>query len=257
MCNTKIRTILFLPFAFLFWLESIAQLAVPPDTVPDSAVFIKKQKLIDFVPAAVAVTYGFAAINSTWLRKLDYHIYENTNKRHPGFHSSIDDYLRYVPAAAVYGLDLIGVKGKHNFADKTALLLLTATLTNGTVIILKGASNRMRPNKVNDLSFPSGHTATAFAAAEYLHQEYGDQSLWYSVGGYTVASLTGVFRLYRNYHWFSDVVAGAGLGVLSTKFAYLVYPSIKRLVTGNKKNGYSFLPVYQDQTLGLAFSGKF
>lgn len=216
----------------------------------------KKPALKSFIPGAVAVTYGFVALNSDWLRKLDNNVYENTNKRHPNFHTPLDDYLRYLPAAAVYGLGLAGVQGKNSMGDKTALFFLSSLLTHGTVGVLKRSSNRMRPNRFNDYSFPSGHTATAFAAAEYLHQEYGEQSLWYSVAGYTVASATGMFRLYRNYHWFSDVVAGAGIGVLSTKFSYLIYPSLKRMVLGKKKTGISLVPVYQEGTFGMAFSSR-
>lgn len=253
--------------SIVFFLVFIAALKAPAqvtdtltakDTLHKSAspVSFKQPKLTSFIPAAAAVTYGFVALNSDWFRKLDTHIYENTNKRHPDFHTPIDDYLRYAPAAAVFGLELAGVKGKNNLGDKTALFLISSLVTNGSVAILKRSSNRMRPNRYNDYSFPSGHTATAFAAAEYLHQEYGEQSLWYSVAGYTVASATGVFRLYRNYHWFSDVVAGAGMGVLSTKFTYLVYPSLKRLVLGKKKTNLTLLPVYQDRAFGMAFSTK-
>lgn len=223
----------------------------------DSVVYRSKPKVVDFIPAAAAVSYGFIALNNNTLRRFDHYIDEQTNGRHPGFNTSADDYLRYVPAIAVYGLDLMGIKGKHNFADKSALLLITATLTTGSVYLLKGQSNRMRPNGLNNYSFPSGHTATAFASAEFLRQEYGDVSVWYTIGGYTVATATGVLRMYKNYHWFSDVAAGAGLGILSAKFAYLIYPSVRRWVTGKKQSNFVLLPVYQNNTAGLSFSGKF
>jgi membrane-associated phospholipid phosphatase len=63
-------------------------------------------------------------------------------------------------------------------------------------------------------------------AAEFLHQEYGDKSLWISTADYGMATLVGVSRVYRNRHWVSDVVAGAGVGILSTKIIYWLYPSI-------------------------------
>lgn len=257
----KISAPVILISTLLISFQGIAQIADSVKT-PDSAVVMvsspltERSKLRTFIPAAVAVTYGFVALNSTWLRKLDTHIYNNTNSRHPNFDTPIDDYLRYVPFAAVYGLGFAGVKGKNNFADKTALFFITSVITGGTVAVLKRSSNRMRPNHYNDYSFPSGHAATAFAAAEYLHQEYGEQSVWYSIAGYTAATATGVSRLYRNYHWFSDVVAGAGIGILSTKVTYLIYPSIKRMFAGNKKTGLTFVPVYQEGTFGMAFSAK-
>jgi len=216
-----------------------------------------KPKVTAFIPGAVAVTYGFAALNSNLLRRFDNYLFEEANEHHPGYRTKVDDYMRYAPAAAVYALDLMGVKGKHNFKDKSALFLLSSVLTNGSVLVLKKSSNRMRPNRLNDYSFPSGHTASAFAYAEYLSQEYGDKSIWYTVGGYGAASATAVLRIYKNYHWFSDVIAGAGMGVLSTKFAYLIYPSLKKMVLGNKKSDMVVLPVYQNGGPGLVISGKF
>jgi hypothetical protein len=225
--------------------------------VQDTVKAAYRPKVTAFIPGAVAVTYGFVALNSNLLRRFDNYLFEEASEHHPGYRTKVDDYMRYAPAAAVYGLDLFGVKGKHNFKDKSALFLLSSVLTNGSVLVLKKSSNRMRPNRLNDYSFPSGHTASAFAYAEYMSQEYGDKSVWYTIGGYGAASATAVLRIYRNYHWFSDVVAGAGMGVLSTKFAYLIYPSLKKMVLGNKKSDMVVLPVYQNGGPGLVISGKF
>ena len=68
-------------------------------------------------------------------------------------------------------------------------------------------------------SFPSGHTSTAFAAATALTAEAGEwrpKDRWI-VGGvtYTLATLTGISRIYNNYHWASDVMAGAALGTVT------------------------------------------
>jgi len=151
----------------------------------------------------------------------------------------------------------MGVKGKNNFRDKTAIFLISSVFSGAAVNFLKRNSNRLRPNKLNDYSFPSGHSATAFGTAEFLSQEYGEESVWYTIGGYGVATTTSVLRLYKNYHWFSDVVAGAGLGILSTKFAYLVYPSIKKALWGKKKSGLVIMPFYQSGGAALAISGRF
>jgi membrane-associated phospholipid phosphatase len=56
-----------------------------------------------------------------------------------------------------------------------------------------------------------GHTANAFASAEFLWQEYKDVSIWYGISGYIIASGTGVLRIYNNRHWLTDVAAGAGI----------------------------------------------
>lgn len=68
-------------------------------------------------------------------------------------------------------------------------------------------------------SFPSGHTATAFAFAATVSSE--TQRWWPStrwiIGPimYTGATLTGVSRIYNKAHWASDVMAGAALGTLT------------------------------------------
>jgi membrane-associated phospholipid phosphatase len=225
----------------------------PLDTLKDRG----RLKLYAFIPATAAVAYGFAALNFNFLRKVDHNIWTSIQHDNRNFYTSADDYLRYVPVVAVYALGAAGIKGKNNFRDKTAIYLLSSAFTGITVNALKRNSNRMRPNRLNDYSFPSGHTATAFATAEFLRSEYGQVSVWYTVGGYSVATMTSVLRLYKSYHWFSDVVAGAGFGIISTKLAYLAYPTVQRLVFGRKKSSIVMMPAYQNGGLGLALSGKF
>ena len=40
---------------------------------------------------------------------------------------------------------------------------------------------------------------------------------------------------YNNRHWFTDVVAGAGIGILSAKAGYWLYPTINKLLASKKK----------------------
>ncbi|MNL72165.1 hypothetical protein D3C87_1974290 [compost metagenome] len=64
--------------------------------------------------------------------------------------------------------------------------------------------------------------------------------------------------MYNNKHWLSDVVAGAGFGILSTKVAYYLYPRLKKLVLGKEtKVNYSMAQLYQDKAIGLSFHGTF
>ena len=85
---------------------------------------------------------------------------------------------------------------------------------------IKYTAHVRRPDKSNYKSFPSGHTATAFMAAMMMHKEYGDRSPWYSISAFTVATATGISRILNNRHWLSDVLAGAGIGILSTELGY-------------------------------------
>lgn len=73
------------------------------------------------------------------------------------------------------------------------------------------------------MSFPSGHTADAFVAAAILHQEFKKISPWIGISGYAVAATVGVCRMLNNKHWQSDVLTGAGIGILSVHLAYLTH----------------------------------
>lgn len=205
---------------------------------------------------AVFIAYGFSAPYIKPLRNLDVETNYELREDHPGFGYHADDYLRYVPVALVYGLDLAGVKSKHKFVDRTAMLLLSTAIMAGTTSVTKNLTHRTRPNGLNDKSFPSGHTAMAFMAAEIMHQEYKDQSPWYSVMGYSVALTTATLRLYNSAHWLSDVVAGAGYGMLSTKISYWVYPYIKDKLFRNKSNHTVMVPFYQDGRTGFTLVRK-
>ncbi|MBE7178847.1 MAG: phosphatase PAP2 family protein, partial [Mucilaginibacter polytrichastri] len=130
-------------------------------------------------------------------------------------------------------------------------------LMAGSVFALKHTTHQLRPNYADDLSFPSGHTATAFAAAEFMYQEYADVSPWYGIAGYAMATATGILRVYNNDHWFSNIVAGAGLGILSTKISYLVYPWIKRKFQPDERQSLMIMPAWQNGTAGLAFVKQF
>ena len=74
----------------------------------------------------------------------------------------------------------------------------------------------------------------------FLHKEYGlTRSPWYSVAGYSIATLTGAMRMLNNRHWISDVLVGAGIGVMSVDLGYLFADLIykdKGLVRGEKES---------------------
>jgi membrane-associated phospholipid phosphatase len=156
----------------------------------------------------------------------------------------IDNFTQYVPAGAVYGLNLLGIKGKHNFLDRSVILGTSAAIVGISVTGIKLLTQIQRPDGTAYNSFPSGHTATAFACAEFLYQEYKDVSVWYGIAGYTVAAGTGFLRMYNNRHWLTDVVAGAGFGILSTKIAYWVFPQIKKLIFKDIQFNFSLIPSF-------------
>ena len=137
------------------------------------------------------------------------------------FHSEIDNYTQFSGIALTAGLKMAGVEGRSSwprlFASSLASYGVMAALVNG----IKYTASEMRPDGSTRNSWPSGHTATAFVGATILHKEYGlTRSPWYSIAGYTVATATGVMRVLNNRHWISDVLSGAGIGILSTELAY-------------------------------------
>jgi hypothetical protein len=227
-------------------------------TAPDTVKKLHSNPLT-LIPPAALITYGALSFWVHPIRHVDFYVQSEVAKSDPTFSTHAESYFLFAPIVAVYGLDLLGVQGKNTFVDRTALLALSAGFAGVSDEVLKHATWRLRPNRADHYSFPSGHTTIAFMGAEFMAQEFDAKSPWYGVFAYTVATATGVFRLYNRDHWFSDVVAGAGFGILSTKAAYLIYPYLRNWLTHTDKNGkkISFMPTYQDGAPGLAFSTQF
>ncbi len=137
------------------------------------------------------------------------------------FNTRLDDYTQFFGPALVAGLKLGGYEGRSDWprllASAGMSYAIMAALVNG----IKYSAREMRPDGSNANSWPSGHTATAFVGATMLHKEYGlTRSPWWSVAGYGVATATGVMRVLNNRHWVSDVMSGAGIGILSAELGY-------------------------------------
>ncbi|MGY4384999.1 hypothetical protein ACVWYN_002035 [Pedobacter sp. UYP24] len=222
---------------------------------------VKSHTKINFKPfivPGVFVGYGLLSLTGdNVLRRLDYSTHAELQEDHPNFTSKIDNYTPFIPVVAVYGLDLLGVKAKNNIVDRTAMLASSFLVASAGAGSLKIITNRLRPNGADRQSFPSGHTTLVFMTAEFLNQEYKDRSIWFSVAGYAIATGTGILRLYNNEHWVSDVVAGAGVGIISTKLTYLVYPYLKRKLFHGKTSSVMINPAYQQGNMTLSFSSRF
>lgn len=176
-------------------------------------------KFSKFTPLALTL-YGFVATQSSPLKQVNFEFQEEILEHHTHFRTHFDDYLQYTPLITTFTLKLAGDHGSNNFKRSFILFGTSTALMAGTVFALKRSTHMLRPDGTDYNSFPSGHTATAFAGAELLHQEFKNSSPIFSYSGYLAASATGVLRMYNNKHYFSDVLAGAGIGILSTKAAY-------------------------------------
>ncbi len=155
-----------------------------------------------------------------------------------------DDYLQYLPAAAYMSLGFTGL-GTHSFGERLAVCG-AATAAGGTIAqTLKWTVDKERPDGSGFDSFPSGHSVKAFIGAELVRMEYG----WgYGLGAYAVAAGVGYLRIYNEKHWDIDVLAGAGIGILSAHIGYWTLPFFKNLFNIPDKKALSAIPVYNPMT---------
>lgn len=202
------------------------------------------------IPASL-IAFGFFGTHNGWVRhqnrEIRHVVTTNIDKKF-----TVDDYSQYMPMLAVYGLNMCGVGGKHNLRDRTLILGTAAALMGITVNSLKAITRVERPDGSSKNSFPSGHTALAFMGAEFLRREYRDTKPWIGLIGYSVATGTGLFRMYNNRHWLTDVMAGAGIGILSTRAAYWLFPTVDKFFTKNsRRTSITILPVLTINSKGL------
>lgn len=119
---------------------------------------------------------------------------------------------RVIPNIA-YAAYMLGdfIFTKSDLSKERALLMTKATLYSSAVItVLKYTVQEPRPNGGGSkVSFPSGHTTTAFAFASVIGMEH---DLPYGIAAYALATFVGFSRMNDNMHWVHDVVAGAAIG---------------------------------------------
>jgi len=85
-------------------------------------------------------------------------------------------------------------------------------VSQATAQVVKAAAGRTRPDGSNSHSFPSGHSASAFATATVLQRELGWKA---GIPAYAMAGWVAASRVQMKRHYLSDVIAGATVGVLA------------------------------------------
>ena len=190
------------------------------------------------------------------IKSEDDHFRHLRNDYLPHFNRHADDYLQYLPAAVMLGMKLGGVEGRSSWERMLASDAFSALLMGSVAFSLKQTTHVMRPDGSNDHSFPSGHTATAFMTATMLTKEYGHKSPWIGIGAYSVATATGLMRMANNKHWLSDVLTGAGIGILSTELGYYLADLIFkekgiRSFTDNEAFGHKDKPSFFGLYIGM------
>lgn len=242
----------------LFFVSSYGQTNFSNDSIVNDTVKNIRFNYRQLIIPSLLVGYGVVGVESDQLKSFNSQIKDEITEDIDQ-KITIDDFSQWMPAASVYALNAFGVQGKNNLRDRSVILATSYLIMSGTVFGLKSWTKIERPDGTSKNSFPSGHTATAFAGAEFLWQEYKDESIWYGITGYAVATGTGLFRMYNNRHWLTDVAAGAGIGILSTKIAYWINPYLTQKLFNKEKKGSSTLlaPSYVGKNFGVSFIRTF
>lgn len=203
-------------------IESIVSDSVKTDGMDEKLKFRPTQLIL---PAAL-ITLGTIGVYFHPFRHVDYTVSNGMNDLRGGEnYVRIDDYIQYLPAVSYLALGCLRNKGKHSFREKVAVELTAYLAMTAIVKTSKHFINEKRPRSSARNSFPSGHTSNAFTGAELIRIEYGSA---YGIAAYAVASGIAFMRLYNNRHWFNDVIAGAGVGILSARIGYWMLPHYRK-----------------------------
>ena len=224
--------------------RTFAQATVPFDTTQHLSLFTSADALlaVGFVGATVAM---FPADRSIARRLANESSKANQffDKSAAGFENlSVPGAFIILPAVYAFG----HYTHRPDIADLGWHSTEAVIVATGVTGVLKGLLGRSRPYVTKDTnpndfsfgkgftgedrsSFPSAHTAIAFAAASSVTSEV--QHLWpghtwiVAPVMYGGATLVGLGRMYHNLHWASDVALGAGIGTFiglkTVRFAHL------------------------------------
>lgn len=204
--------------------------------VKSDARFSPKQLIL---PVALIAVGTFGVYNSSF-HKVNQSIVGGMDNLRGPHYFRLDDYVQYLPALAYPTLGFFGIKAKHSFKERLAVGITAYASMAAITNVAKYSVREMRPDSSMRNSFPSGHTATAFTGAELIREEYG---IGLGIAAYTVATGVAFLRLYNNRHWFNDVIAGAGVGILSARIGYWMLPLFQKWFGWTKKqNPFAWQP---------------
>lgn len=176
---------------------------------------------------------------------IKYKIHDNIPHTNNGY----DDYLQYAPMAEMYVFDAFGFEHQNTVFDQTKYLLISQLISSTVVHILKTTTNVERPTGANH-SFPSGHTTNAFVGATVLFHEFKDTEPLIAWSGYVFATATGVLRMTNEAHWLPDVLAGAGIGILTANLVYYFKP-FQNFQPFKKKKDLTITPIISPGAVAL------
>jgi len=214
------------------------------DSIPTTKnTFLKKSIVpLSLIGAGIYVNFAGGSLGKVSLQN---HIQSGLN-----FHTKADNFLQFSPLAILATADAFDLKTANNIKTQVKNIVIITTANYVLVQSIKDITNVTRPNGSKH-SFPSGHTSNVFALAGILHHELKNSNPFLSYTGYALATTTGVFRVLNNKHWVSDVLAGAGLGMLVTD---VFYNWQSKHATHNKQKKITsiFVPTFKDNSFGVS-----
>lgn len=197
---------------------------VPADTVPAVPMVIV---------GATAVAQGAVArftSRQPWR--------PGANLRESDGNSAVMTAAQYVPLAFPWVMKAAGAPVESSWQKLAVSQAVGAVAMVGVVESLKRGVDSPRPDGEDRRSFPSGHSAWVYLGATSVMHELGSASPWYAFGAYTFAAGVGAQRVLSNRHFPADVMAGAGVGILSAELGYY----IGNLIWPERKGGGLFVP---------------
>jgi membrane-associated phospholipid phosphatase len=168
----------------------------------------RRPSLRPFLIGAV-VTGASSALDDEVVKYFDDHPHENWGNAGKVLGTGV---VAVAVSAAVLGVGRFANGDRFRAAayDMSQAVVVNALYT----LVIKETVRRERPDKSDNLSFPSGHASNAFACAQVWVEQYGWKA---AVPGYLAASFVAGSRLALKKHYLSDVVGGAALGIIVGK----------------------------------------
>lgn len=181
----------------------------------------KRYLLRAVLPSTALIVAGISTLEGRGLFSSN-DLFDYRTRTFPNFSTNADDFAMLAPLVGLYGFSIVSSQNRHELGRQTLLLVGSGVLTTALVVPTKLLTDMERPNG-KPHAFPSGHTAYAFTIATFMDKEFRHKSPWISVASYTIAGATGVVRVLNNAHWMSDVLAGAGVGIVSVNTVYWLH----------------------------------
>ncbi len=168
----------------------------------------------DNAPLA-AIGFGTAALALT----VDRRVSERYKSSTPLSDAAMKDADRLGTGAVEIGagVALLGTGELINdkrMADAGAVSLEAFVVSGVFTETLKYATHRSRPNRGNNMSFPSGHAAVTATFSASISEMY-DWNPWIAVPLYLTTAYVGLSRIQAQEHYLSDVIAGMTIGTLA------------------------------------------